>query len=381
MKKKVCFMGLILAFVVALASNGSAGETNKPDSASTSEKKASGSNIGFNSAVHVNFATAITTDGSNLYLTNTYNHTIQKVSISTGEVSTIAGLSGVTGESDGFGSGALFNHPQGITTDRTNLYITDTGNCAIRKIVISTGEVSTLAGTAGKCGSADGAGAMAQFVTPYGITAAGTSLYVVETESGSIRKIDIPSRVVATLAVSAKTKSSIDGREMAETFKHANAITTDGSNLYIVDNVTKIIKKVVIASGEVTTVAGTRGVSGFADGMGPAAQFGFSYGIATDGTNLYVADTYNAAIRKIALLTGEVSTLAGRAGSRGVIDGTGTTASFNMVAGITLDGNNLYVVNNGNSAIRKVVIASGAVTTLLTKNAVSVHPGATDSSR
>lgn len=384
MKNRYWIIGVAFMLIAAAGAHGNEGGTNKTSavlSKPADEKKTSGPGQSLSDPVTIGFIANITTDGVNLFAVNTYNHTIQKIIISTGEVSTFAGLSGVSGASDGFGSGALFNYPQGITTDGTNLYIADTGNCVIRKVVISTGEVTTLAGTTGKCGSADGSGAAAQFGAPYGITTVGASLYVVETNNGSIRKIDIPSGVVTTVVGSTKTKGSSEGHETAEGFKHPTAITSDGTSLYVVDNDGKVIRKVVIATGALTTLAGAPGVLGSTDGIGPAALFGVSYGIATDGKNLYVADTYNASIRKIVISTGEVSTLAGRAGALGFDDGRGAAARFNMVAGITIDGNNLYVVNNGNNVIRKIVIASGEVTTLPNKAVATGSAGAADSAR
>lgn len=98
----------------------------------------------------------------------------------------------------------------------------------------------------------------------------------------------------------------------------------------------------------VTTLAGTAGA---------AAGFFHPYGITTDGTNLYVADYENHTIRKIVIATGVVTTLAGAAGTDGIADGTGAEAQFNSPIGITTDGANLYVVDTNNSAIRKIVTA------------------------
>lgn len=87
------------------------------------------------------------------------------------------------------GADARFDYPWGITTEGTNLYVTEYNNSTVRKIVIATGMVSTVAGTAGNTGSADGVGAAARFYRPRNITTDGTSLYVADTENCSIRKI------------------------------------------------------------------------------------------------------------------------------------------------------------------------------------------------
>jgi len=102
----------------------------------------------------------------------------------------------------------------------------------------------------------------------------------------------------------------------------------------------------------VTTLAGT-GSSGSANGTGTSASFYSPSKITTDGTNLYVADWLNHLIRKIVISTGAVTTLAGT-GSSGSANGTGTSASFYYPRGITTDGTNLYVADNGNHLIRKI---------------------------
>ena len=104
-------------------------------------------------------------------------------------------------------------------------------------------------------------------------------------------------------------------------------------------------------STAVTTLAGDS--SGFANGTGTSASFYKPYRITTDGTNLYVGDTFNHLIRKIVISTGVVTTLAGT-GSSGTANGTGTSASFNNPIGITTDGINLYVVDYGYSRIRQI---------------------------
>ena len=90
---------------------------------------------------------------------------------------------------DGTGSEAMFHHPNGITSDGTNLYVTDTDNHTVRKVETATGTVTTLAGLAGNSGSNDGTGSAARFYYPRGITTDGTNLYVADTFNNIIRKI------------------------------------------------------------------------------------------------------------------------------------------------------------------------------------------------
>ena len=128
-------------------------------------------------------------------------------------------------------------------------------------------------------------------------------------------------------------------------------------------------RKIVIASREVSTLAGTAGVWGYTDATGSAARFSSPYGVTTYGTNLYVAD--RASIRKVVVASGEVTTLAGSSGASSSTDGTGSTATFSAPDGITTDGTNLYVADSSSHTIRKVVIATGVVTTLAGSPGVS----------
>jgi sugar lactone lactonase YvrE len=306
--------------------------------------------------------TGITTDGKNLYVADTWGDKIRKVVIATGMVTTLAASPGTDGRDsrNSTGTVASFSHPAGVATDGSNLYVADTDNHKICKIVIASGEVTTLAGS-GENGSLDGIGKSAKFSYPYGVTTDGSNLYVADTGVHKIRKIVIATGEVTTLAGSGK-KGSIDAIGMAATFNFPNSIATDGSNLYVYDGGDSTVRKIVIATGVVTTLSG-EGTPDSLDGTAAAATFMGSHGITTDGNNLYVTETQTHKIRKVVIATGEVTTLVGSI-TEGSIDATGLAASFNNPEGITTDGSNLYVADQGNKRIRKVVIATGVVTTL-----------------
>jgi hypothetical protein len=307
-------------------------------------------------AANFNFPMGITTDGINLYVSDTINNTIRKIVISSGFVTTLAGMAGPDGGSnDGVGAFAGFWYPTGITTDGTNLYVADAGNMTIRKIVISSGEVTTLAGTVGVSGTEDGIGAAAKFVYPMGITTDGANLYVTDNIENTVRKIVISTGQVTTLAGTAGLSGPEDGNGPAAHFWYPADITTDGINLYVADAGNMTIRKIVIATRQVTTVAGTAGMPGSNDGPGLAASFSCPDGITTDGANLYVADSGNMTVRKIIISTGAVTTLAGTIGVPGSAEGIGSTASFSAPWGITTDGANLYVADTYSHTIRKVV--------------------------
>jgi sugar lactone lactonase YvrE len=281
---------------------------------------------------------AITTDGTNLYVADSNNNRIRKIVISTGAVTTLASIAG---------------NPQGITTDGTNLYVTTYLGDIIKKIVISTEVVTTLAGSTG--GYLDhNTGTSAKFGGPIGITTDGTNLYVAEYGNHKIRKIVISTGVVTTLAGSSSSGSTDHNTGTLASFYKPYGITTDGTNLYVADSHNHRIRKIVIDNGTVTTLAGTGSVcSSNCDGTGILASFKYPRGITTDGTNLYVSNTNNHRIRKIVIDNGTVTTLAGS--TVGYADNaTGTLASFDDPRGITTDGTNLYVADSNNNRIRKI---------------------------
>jgi len=314
----------------------------------------SGNTDGTGTAARFSSPCCITTDGTSLFVTDRTNHTIRKIVIATGVVTTLAGTSGVFGSNDGTGTAAKFSYPRGITTDGTNLFVADTLNHAIRKIVIATGAVTTLAGTAGVTGDSDGTGAAAQFDYPRGITTDGTNLFVTDSINNTIRKIVVATGVVTTIAGTAGASGINDGTNTAARFNNPSGITTDGTNLFVGDASNYTIRQIVIASGVVTTLAGTAGVNSSTDGTGTNAAFAAPVGITTDGINLFVADSDNQTIRKVVIATGVVTTLTGQANTFGNTDGTLVNARFHNPYGITTDGTSLFVTDSDNNSIRKI---------------------------
>lgn len=283
-----------------------------------------------------------------------------------------AAVSQSIGSSAGFSNissagSATFNRPIAVTTDGTDLYVADYLNNAIRKVNIVTQHVTTIAGNAvGLAGSADGIGGAAGFNLPNGITTDGQNLYVTDSGNFTIRKIVIASGEVTTLAGAVGSSGSVDAAGGNARFNVLNGITTDGTSLYVTDS-NNTIRRLVIASGAVTTLAGTPGTSGSSDGIQAAARFNLPARITTDGPNLYVTDFGNNTIRKIALATGAVTTIAGKVGPGGAsgshLDSAdnGLNARFNQPNGITCDGPNLYVTDSYDNTVRRVVLSSTTI--------------------
>ena len=272
-------------------------------------------------------------------------------------VSTLAG-SGVSGGADGAGLAAQFFQPRGVAVDTLgNVYVVEVSGHRVRKIT-PTGVVSTLAG-AGTAGLAEGAGAAAKFDSPSGVavTPDGT-IYVADTNNNRIRKITTAG-VVSTLAGS--TAGFTDANGASAQFDHpvGVAVGPDGT-VYVADTVNHRIRKIAL-NGDVSTLAGSNG--GSTNGNGPNGRFIAPNGIdvGPDGT-VYVADTGNNRIRKVAP-NGDVSTLAGT--TVGFNDGAGNVAQFNQPRDLALDNaGNVYVADATNHRIRKVT-PTGDVSTIV----------------
>jgi sugar lactone lactonase YvrE len=314
--------------------------------------------------VSAGYPEGVAVDGAGNVFFADHSNTIRKITPS-GVVTTLAGSADQPGSADGTGAAALFYWPAGVAVDGSgNVFVADDGNNTIRKITPS-GVVTTLAGSADQRGSADGTGAAARFNGPEGVVVDGSgNVFVADDGNNTIRKIT-PSGVVTTLAGTAGSWGSADGTGAAARFNGPDGVAVDGAgNVFVADSWNNTIRKIT-PSGVVTTLAGTAGSSGSADGTGAAARFNGPEGVAVDGSgNVFVADAGNSTIRKITP-GGVVTTLAGTAGSYGGADGTGAAALFNEPEGVAVDGSgNVFVADAGKSSTIRKITPSGVVTTL-----------------
>jgi sugar lactone lactonase YvrE len=297
-----------------------------------------------------------------LYLADEQNAAVRTLALPSGTVATLAG-SKSSGNADGTGSTARFFAPEGLAAGSDVLYVSDSSNATIRQIVIASGEVSTLAGSAGQLGNADGAGADARFNAPQGIAldAAAQALYVADGNNRSIRKIDLSSGQVSTLVY-----RPVAG-DLFRMLDSPAGLALDRGKLFIADYASEVILELDLAKAEMTTMAGKLGEPGGTDGAGPKARFYGPTGIAADGRgNLFVTDDLNDSVRKVVIATGVVSTVAGLATTPGSSDGTGSTARFQFPAGIAADGiGDLWVADSLNHTVRQIDAPSGAVTTVI----------------
>ena len=292
-------------------------------------------------------------NNGNLYVADRYNHKIRKIVIATGVVSTFAGST--SGYADGTGILAKFSEPFAICFDNMgNLYVADYQNHKIRKIVISTGAVSTVAGSTP--GYLDGIGSSAKFNYPTGLCCDlnGANIYVVDNGNYRIRKIEIATNTVSTVAGS--TQGLSNGVGSNANFYDPFGICTDFTNLYVADGQNNDIRKINLSTGVVTTFA-----TGFS---------GLAYGICIDYNGfLYVSDV---SIKKIDLTTASVSILAGSA--TGFSDGVGASAQFYYPIGLCVAGTNLYVADSRNNKIRKVTLPTLNIQENEITQAILIYP-------
>ena len=286
---------------------------------------------------------------------------------------TIAGAFHERGGIDGTGSSARFEFPQGIVAAPDgSIYVADTGNDMIRKITMNSGSgtVETVAGADHHGRFRDGAGTAARFNNPEGLAISpdGKTLYVADSRNNRIRKIDLATKTVSTLA-GHSFASGNDGIGDHAGFAQPRglAISPDGKTLYIGDSGNNMIRKMDLTTLQVTTLAGQGAlVPGHADGVGTQATFLEPRGLAisTDGQILYIADTRNHLIRKLVLATNSVSTLAGHPGFPGTLNGPGPDAYFYDPMMLAIDGNKLYVCDAANADLRMIDLSSDTVSTV-----------------
>jgi N-acetylneuraminic acid mutarotase len=297
-----------------------------------------------------------------------------------GEITAYAGIYSSTGGGySGDGGPALsaeLNQPSGIALDKSgDLYISDTSNNCVRKVSASTGSINVVAGQCGyftdQYSGNGGLATKAELNEPKDIAldSAG-NLYIADFANQVIRKVESATGIITTVAGNGVTGFSGDGglatgAELDEPTFIALDLSGD---LYISDGFHHVIRKVTLSTGIITTVVGT-GTKGYTGDGGPAidARLFSPFGLALDKAgDLYFSDQYGSAVRKVTASTGIISTVAGTGVTGYSGDGgRATSATLASVSDLAADGaGNLYIVDSANSRIRKVNAATGIITTV-----------------
>jgi sugar lactone lactonase YvrE len=321
----------------------------------------------------------------NLFVTDAAAQTVVKIGTDL-RLSVVAGRTGLMGHTDGAGPSALFNEPAGfVLADDGSLVLADTGNNTIRA-VSATGVVTTVAGSSGTTGAADGSGSAASFNAPAGMCADLVGIYVVADQANRLVRKVTAGGLVTTFAGQVGPPGFADGMGTAASFVDPTGLVirrdsygwtswTGGNNgygtIFVSDQGSHTIRT-ILASGQVGTYIGLPSSAGSVDGYRTNARLNKPTGLAMDGDgNLYIADTGNHTIRRVDT-TGYVTTLAGVRTVSGLLDGPASQALFNAPEALAFDSaRNLYVADTGNSVIRKITPA-GIVSTLVIQGNVPV---------
>jgi len=290
----------------------------------------------------------------------------------------LAGSNGVSGSTYGIGSAARFNSPGEMVIDSTfsTIYISESGNFDVRQLTLSTSLVSTLVGTTGQVGNDS-----LHFSNAWGLALLSNTLYITDSGNHTVRSTPLLSNMpqVTTLAGTG-TAGAINGAANVATFNGIACVCTDGTFVYVTEQLPNHCIRKIDASGNVTTFAGSNTVPGFAEGVGTSARFNYPYGICYDPvrSNIYVCDSHNYRIRQISTVTSTVTTLAG-SNANIQADGIGNAARFANPVGICIDSTStyLYVMDNAQH-IRRIEIATATVLHLAASNSFPNRNGYVD---
>jgi DNA-binding beta-propeller fold protein YncE len=301
--------------------------------------------------------------GDRLFVADTNHNRIVILRLSDGALEDVAG-SGDPGWRDGSFDGASLTQPQGMALGDGLLYVADTGNHLVRALDLRGRTVATVAGTGRQAHDLLGAGPGAEVPlnSPVDVALVGDLLFVALAGAHQIWRYDPRSGMISPHAGSGR-EARVDGPLLEAAFAQPAGLATDGTTLFVADSEASAIRAVSAgAGGRVETLAGGDLFAfGDHDGVGRAARLQHPLGLAYAGGALYLADAFNDKIKRLDLATRAVTTVAGR-GGRGADDGA--PGSFDEPGGVAAAGGRLYVADTNNHALRTVDLATGAVATL-----------------
>jgi sugar lactone lactonase YvrE len=316
------------------------------------------------SAVSASFhqprAAAVGPDGT-VYIADTFNHRVRRVDPG-GAVTTLVGTGQAAYSGDDGPAGAATLHwPHGVTLDPAGagLYIADSANHRVRRVDLASGIIATVAGSATPGAGGDGGPATAaQLQDPKALYAAPSGeLYIADSGNDRIRRVDGTGTITTVAGTGIAGYSGDGGPATAAQFDGPRGLAGDGAgNLYVADDNNHRIRR-IDGAGVVTTLAGT-GTGGFSGDGGPAvsAQLDHPRGVAVDGRgNVFIADSMSARVRMVDP-GGVIATVAGcgRQGYGGD-GGPATVARLFEPRGVAVDAaGRLFVADTYNDRVRRV---------------------------
>ncbi len=311
-------------------------------------------------------------DGS-LLLCDALNHRIRKYNKS-GYISTVAGTTpGFSGDG-GPATDAQLEVPQGLSVDtHGNIYVADAYNQRIRRIDAKTGIITTIAGSGTKGFSGDGGPATnASMYNPSGIYATDTAVYFCDWGNDRIRKIILSSGIITTVVgggINVWKRGDGGLATAAELNGPISVIGDTSGNIYVTEQWYNCIRK--IRSDTITTYAGHDGLAGYTDNCDRlSCTFQEPAGLSFNAKRnwLIVSDYRNEAVRIINLATGHISTVAGGRGWYGGDCGPAVGARIKPVWACMDTADNLYIADYVNDRIRQVVAAQSLKDSTITSD-------------
>ncbi len=287
----------------------------------------------------------------------------------TGSVQFVIG-SGEEGLADGTFEQAQFNRPQGVLFDGEMLYVADTENHSIRRVNLATRQVETIAGTGEQAGISDtpveGSAREAALSSPWDLALAGSDLYIAMAGEHQIFVLHLDSNIIEPFAGNG-IEGLQDGPRLEAMLAQPMglALNEEKTLLYVADSETSAVRGVELTGAqEVITFVGT-GLFDFgdADGTGDEARLQHVQGLSFSHGMVYLADTYNNRIKVLYPQKREVISYAGT-GLAGYKDDIISVAQFNEPGGLAVAGDRLYVADTNNHAIRVIDLNEGKVQTL-----------------
>lgn len=275
---------------------------------------------------------------------------------------------GARGAEDGAFERVSFYRPQGLALDGDSLYVADTENHLVRRVDLKSRKVETVAGTGKQMEDYNRRGPALSIAlnSPWDLQLAGRTLYIAMAGPHQIWKLDLATQEVSTFAGSGREERT-DGELTKAGFAQPSGLATDGRLLYVADSESNIIRAIDLTpqNGKVRTlVGGDLFDFGDKDGSGDAVRLQHPLGLALLDGKVLIADTYNHKIKQLDPQARSVKTLFG-SGKAGQVDGP--AASFYEPGGISVAAGKLYVADTNNHAIRVVDLKSREVATLRIK--------------